>query len=213
MMNRDNFLEALNIIKERVLAENGEIFNFEIGEPVSRELIDEIERKYGVPFPADFVRFLTTIAGKVDISWGIYTDDWFKRGQQLPFNCPDNGRLYWDAEQYFRGEIEWYTQNPRNLPFLHQKLLLSQVGNGDLILFDLAPAESKKPIVYCSHDADYEGLPQVAACFENYVESLLKLGLVGDDFYNLEPFLNFETGSIDAEQPNAVAWRKLFGLM
>ena len=41
----------------------------------------------------------------------------------------------------------------------------------------------------------------------------MKLGLVGDDFYNLEPFLNFETGSIDAEQPNAVAWRKLFGLM
>ena len=82
-----------------------------------------------------------------------------------------------------------------------------------MILFDLAPAESKKPIVYCSHDADYEGLPQVATCFENYVESLLKLGLVGDDFYNLEPFLNFETGSIDAEQPNAVAWRKLFGLM
>ena len=114
-MNRDNFLEALNIIKERVLAANGEIFDFEIGEPVSRELIDEIEHKYGVPFPADFVRFLTTIAGKVDISWGIYTDDWFKRGQQLPFNCPDNGRLYWDAEQYFRGEIEWYTQNPRNL--------------------------------------------------------------------------------------------------
>ncbi|MCI9243074.1 MAG: SMI1/KNR4 family protein [Lawsonibacter sp.] len=212
MIDRANFLEMLNEIRRCVLAANGEIFEFEIGEPASMELVDEIERRYGVPFPADFVYFLTAVAGKVDISWGIYTDDWFKKGQQLPFNCPENGRLYWNAEQYLDSEIYWFTQNPRNLPFLEQKILLSQVGNGDLILFDTAPAGNQKPIVYYSHDADYEGLPQVAGCFENYVNSLLKLGLVGDDFYSLEPFLNMETGGIDPEQPNALAWRKLLGL-
>ena len=79
-------------------------------------------------------------------------------------------------------------------------------------MFDTAPAGNQKPIVYYSHDADYEGLPQVAGCFENYVNSLLKLGLVGDDFYSLEPFLNMETGGIDPEHPNALAWRKLLGL-
>lgn len=212
MIDRANFLEMLNEIRRCVLAANGEIFEFEIGEPASMELIDKIERRYGVPFPADFVYFLTAVAGKVDISWGIYTDDWFKKGQQLPFNCPDNGRLYWNAEQYLDSEIYWFTQNPRNLPFLEQKILLSQVGNGDLILFDTAPAGNQKPIVYYSHDADYEGLPQAAGCFENYVDSLLKLGLVGDDFYSLEPFLNMETGGIDPEHPNALAWRKLLGL-
>ena len=70
MIDRANFLEMLNEIRRCVLAANGEIFEFEIGEPASMELVDEIERRYGVPFPADFVHFLTAVAGKVDISWG-----------------------------------------------------------------------------------------------------------------------------------------------
>lgn len=212
-MDRADFLKKLAAIKERVTAANGEIFTFEIGQPASPRLIDEIEHKYGVLFPADFVRFLTTVAGKVDISWGIFTDEWAKLDRQFAFNIPDSGRLFWSAEQYLKDEIFWYTQNPRNLSFLEQKLLLNQVDNGDLILFDLAPSGDQKPIVYYSHDAEYEGLPQVASCFEDYIQNLLKLGLVGDDFYILEPFLNTAKGGIDAEQPNALAWRRVFGLL
>ena len=41
MIDRANFLEMLNEIRRCVLAANGEIFEFEIGEPASMELVDE----------------------------------------------------------------------------------------------------------------------------------------------------------------------------
>ena len=72
----------------------------------------------------------------------------------------------------------------KKIIFLSIFIFLLAIGGVAAFYFTKA---NQKPIVYYSHDADYEGLPQVAGCFENYVNSLLKLGLVGDDFYNLEP--------------------------
>lgn len=173
----------------------------------------QVEEKYKMSFPIDFTYFVTNIAGNVDISWSILSEDWYERCKELPFSRPDNGYLFWDINRYLDDDIYSYFENPRNLEVLQQKLYLCDVDNGDKIFFDLSCPKPQKPIVYYSHDSSYEGFPRLAQSFESYIDNLLKIGLVGNEFWTIEPFIDKEYGGINANCAAALQWRKLIGLV
>lgn len=212
-MTREKFINTLETIREKVLRAGGEVHSFEIGEPASKELLSQIEEKYAMQFPSDFAYFLTNIAGKVDVSWTISTEEWWKRCEKLEYSQPVCGCLHWDINGYLEDDIYFYFENPRNLDFLNDKLYLSGVDNGDILFFDFSAPKTQKPIVYFSHDASCEGLPQLAPSFEAYIDALLELGLVGDDFCEMEPYITEEKGGLDTACPAALEWRAFFGRM
>lgn len=212
-MDKNYFIDSLKKIRKQIIDANGTFGNFEIGEPASQELINQIENKYGIQLPSDFVRFVTTVSGKVNISWYNFTDEWWERSKHLVHSKPDSGRLYWDVNEFLCDRVYYYFENPRNFADLKQKLYLSEIPNGDIILFDLRHIGSYKPIVYLSHDESYDTLPQLAPSFENYVDNLLKIGLAGIDLYGLEPYLNDQKGGIDPDGEAALEWRKFMGLI
>lgn len=212
-MDREIFINALQTIREKVLLVGGEVHSFEISEPASKEVLSQIEEKYAMQFPPDFAYFLTNIAGKVDVSWTISTEEWWERCEKLELSQPVCGYLHWDINGYLDDDIYFYFENPRNFDFLNDKLYLSGVDNGDILFFNLSAPKTQKPIVYFSHDASCEGFPQLAPSFEAYVDALFKLGLVGDDFCEMEPYITEEKGGLDPECQAALEWREFFGLI
>ena len=222
-MDRTAFIARLDQIKAAVLTLDAKIYSWEIGEPASMETICAIEKKYQIKLPADYVDIATQIAGKVDIVWSIFENESFlKRHPQ--FQSISGGTLQWDIEHYLSEKVYqgylYYTSHWENMRGL---LDFAEVPNGDMILFNLANTGEKKPVVYLNHDGLYSYPVQLAECFGDYVESLLQIGLVGNEIWQLEKFIQPEpeekngkpciAGSIDPECNYALAWRKLMGLL
>ncbi len=219
-MNRTTFLSRLERVRARVTALGGEIRRWEIGEPVSMETVRKIEEKYQISLPTDFAEMVTEAAGRVDISWGLRGI-----GERYPeFRDIFSGELNWDIDRYLdEKEYRSYQdfQDSTDLPDFHGKLTLFWVPNGDVQLFDLAYPGEKKPVVYINHDGEY-GVPvRLAYSFEEYVDSLLKIGLVGSEIWQLQKFIQPELddyipsaqGALDPECPYALAWREVLGLL
>lgn len=222
-MDRTTFLARLDEIKEKVLGLGAKIYSWEIGEPVSIETVRKIEEMYQIQLPTDFVEMVTQAAGSVDIRWSSYGVE----GIPKQFDDISSGALYWDVRMYLEEEQLQYYQDfqssPEDLPDFQGKLQLADVPNGDMVLFDLACPGGKKPIVYINHDGLFCWPVQLAESFESYVESLLRIGLVGNEIWQLEKFLQPQPEEcadeppepcvIDPECPYAMEWRKMIGLM
>ncbi len=221
-MDRSTFLTRLEQIKAAVIKLDGKIYGWEIGEPASMETVRAVEEKYKLTLPADFVAAVSQIAGRVNITWSIYESKSF--WQQYPnLQSISSGALTWDIEQYLSEKAyhgyQYYTTHWENMRGL---LDFAEVPNGDMLLFNLAHPGSKKPVVYLNHDGLYTYPVQLAESFEAYLESLLQIGLVGGEIWQLEKFIQPEPeelggkpsapGVIDPECPFALAWRTAAGL-
>lgn len=222
-MDRATFIARLDQIKAVVSKLDAKIYSWEIGEPASVEIVCAIEKKYKIKLPTDFVEMITKVAGKVNIIWSVHENKSFRK-QHPQFRELSSGVLRWDIEHYlsekeYQGYL-YYTSHWENMRGL---LDFAEVPNGDMILFNLANAGEKKPVVYLNHDGLYSYPVQLAECFGDYVESLLQIGLVGNEIWQLEKFIQPEpeekdgkpcvAGAIDPECNYALAWRKLIGLL
>jgi len=220
-MDRITFTAQLEQIKKSVLTLGAKLYDWEIGEPVSMETIQEIEKKYQVKLPADFVDIVTQIAGMVNICWSFENyPSWEKHSQ---FQSISSGTLQWDIEHYLSEKAyqgyQYYTTHFEDMRGL---LDFAEVANGDMLFFNLAQSGEKKPVVYLNHDGLYSYPVQLAESFGEYVESLLKIGLVGSEIWQLEKFIQpepeerdgkpCEPGAIDPECEYALKWRKVLNL-
>lgn len=203
-------------VKETILNIGGEIFSFNIGEPVSQELISELESLYCLKFPVDFVNMCTSVAGKVDISWGLYNDKGRKLNARLSFLQKAfpifGGELRWNIEAYLSEYEQKIHRNPCNDPELVGKLHLFDVPNGAMVMFDILSPTSEKPVVYLGHDDGIEGPLQLAPSFKEYISNLLDIGLVGSEIEQMGYFINKTKGGIDLNLPATQEWRKIIGL-
>ena len=221
-MDRSGFIRRLEGIRDAVQRVGGRILCFEIGEPASMETVRRIEEMYQIQLPADFAEMATQVAGTVDVRWSIYDVE----GIPKQFSDISSGALYWDIQMYLDQEqLESYQDfqnSPEDLPDFQGKLQLLEVPNGDMVLFDLVRPGERKPIVYINHDGLFSWPVQLAESFGDYVESLLSIGLAGNEIWQLEKFLQPEPEEcadeppepcvIDPGCPYALAWRKMMGL-
>ncbi|MCI8422222.1 MAG: SMI1/KNR4 family protein [Lawsonibacter sp.] len=220
-MERDIFLSRLEKIREAVQAMGGEVYRWEVGPPAPMETVRRIEEEYQRKLPADFVAMATQVAGAVDLRWSIH-----KIEVKYPqFRDIFSGELEWNVDRYLEEkELAFYQfcQSTKERPQLRGKLQLHEVPNGDIHLFDLDAPREKKPIVYLNHDGEYYYPVQLAENFSDYVESLLQIGLVGSEIWQLKKFIQPEPveedemppgpSAIDPACPYALAWRKVMGL-
>lgn len=215
-MDRNTFIEKVLKVKESILNVGGEIYSFDIGEPVSQELIRELESLYCLKFPVDFVDMCTLVAGRVDISWSLYHDKGRALNRRLSFSQKAypifGGELRWNIEAYFSEYKQKIHGNPCNNPELVGKLHLFDVPNGAMVMFDISNPSVEKPVVYLGHDDCTEGPQQLAPSFKDYVFSLLDIGLVGSEMEQMGYFINQTRGGIDLDLPATQEWRKTIGL-
>ena len=221
-MDRPTFIAQLEQIKSSVLALGAKIYNWEIGEPASMETVCRIEEIYRIKLPSDFVKMVTEVAGRVNIAWSIYENKLF-REQYPQFQNIIGGALQWDIEHYLNEKeyqsYQYYTTHWKDMQGF---LDFAEVPNGDTLLFNLAYFGDKKPVVYLNHDGEYTYPVRLAESFQEYVERLLKIGLVGSEIWQLEKFIQpepeekdgkpCEAGAIDPECAHALKWRKVLNL-
>lgn len=92
----------------------------------------------------------------------------------------------------------------------HDKLAISEVGNGDFLAVDLDPAAAGA-IVYLSHD-DGEGHGhRLAADLTDLVDRWAPLAFAGQEDWQWLPF-TADGGPIDPTCEAAHQWRALLGL-
>ncbi len=222
-MDRTTLITRLERIKTAVSKLDAEIFSWEIGEPASMETVYAIEEKYRLKLPADFARMVTEVAGKVNIVWDLYKNQSFWK-QYPQFEGISSGELQWDIEHYLsEKEYQGYQYYTTHWEDMRGLLDFAEVSNGDKLLFNLACPGEKKPVVYLNHDGEYTYPVRLAESFEDYVESLLQIGLVGSEIWQLEKFIQpepeekdgkpCEPGAIDPACDYALAWRKAIGLL
>lgn len=221
-MDRATFITRLEHVKNAVQILEGKICCWEIGEPAPIKTVHEIEEKYQLKLPADFVEAVTQIAGKVEIAWSIWEVG--LRKSYPKFSDISSGTLQWDIQHYLEEKTYLgYLCYTTNWQDLHGLLDFADVPNGDMIFLNLAHPGKNKPVVYLNHDGEYTHPVQLAESFEDYVERLLKIGLVGSEIWQLEKFIQpmpeekngkpSVPGVIDPECAYALEWRKLMGLL
>ena len=221
-VDRQTFITRLEQIKNSVLALGAKICSWEIDEPSSMETVCKIEKIYRIKLPSDFVKMVTEVAGRVNIAWSIYENKSF-REQYPQFQNIISGALQWDIEHYLKGkEYQSYQYYTTHWEDMRGFLDFAEIPNGDMLLFNLVYPGDKKPVVYLNHDGEYAYPVRLAESFQEYVERLLKIGLVGSEIWQLEKFIRpeleekdgkpCEPGTIDPECAYALKWKEILDL-
>ena len=91
----------------------------------------------------------------------------------------------------------------------HNKFAFMRVANGDLIAVDANEGGSGS-VVYLSHDDAALHGATLAPSLDEFLHRWAAIGCQGPEHWCLEPYMG--SGGLDPNCPNAVQWRKWFGL-
>lgn len=215
-MNYELIKERIEIITARLQEIGGEVPEILIGEPASYEQIAQTEENLGVKLPDSFKTVLTEFSGHFSFRWFLPDD--FE--QPYEFREIFSGTPNWslnrlaEFEEDRKGWIAHVFPNPEDVydAVWHNKLAFCEVGNGDLLAFDLKDATTDAPIIYLSHD-DGEGHGyKIANNFIELVENWSRLGFVGCEDSQWIPFTSSSTSGIDSHGAAAERFRDWLGL-
>lgn len=93
----------------------------------------------------------------------------------------------------------------------YNKLAVISVSNGDMIAIDLESADGF--VTYLSHEGDERLHGKVLGVnFADFMERWSRLGCVGPEDWQLEPFIEDTSTGINLLGVNASKWREWFGL-
>lgn len=184
-------------------------------EPATEAEVRATERQLGLPLPGAFRASLLSISRHVEFRW--FAPDGTK--YPSPFRSNFSGDLHWSLEftrQFNEAKEGWVkevfpSKDDEYDAVWHDKLAFYEVGNGDLIAIDLAPA-SYEQIVYLSHD-DGEGHGYVLADdFADLLRRWVPLSCAGGEDWQWLPFTTARTSRLQPDDPNGRAWRACLGL-
>ncbi|WP_055665697.1 SMI1/KNR4 family protein [Desnuesiella massiliensis] len=154
--------------------------------PATKSEIEEKENSLGFSLPDSFKEVLLNFSKHVELNWSL----------------PKEANLPYEFKEIFSGEIGWSLEWIEDLnilaeeleyshgydePDLRNKLQFFQVGNGDILAFDV-PQNSSESIVYWSHEG--AGVFYIADNFISYIKKITDLYCVGSEIWQLEPFLD-----------------------
>ena len=193
----------------------GEAAELVIAPPASSEEVNEIERGIGHVLPSSFRQVLINLAASVQMQWLL----------------PENIQIPEPYRQFFAGECSWELSqmvqlavgyqlwldmpynvgDPNDDPLWHDKLAFIEVGNGDIIAFDLKFMPDP-PVVFLSHDDGEAHGVRLGDNFIDFMDRHTLLGCPGYEDVQMMPFLPDATSGLDAYGENARKWREWFGL-
>jgi SMI1 / KNR4 family (SUKH-1) len=182
--------------------------------PADPRQVAELESAVGTRLPGTFRDVLLKVSSCIEFRW--FAGD---RKFAPPFRQNFSGDLHWSFDLTARIETErksWCSDvfsNPKD-PYnavWHNKLAFYQVGNGDLIAFDLAE-DTYGQVVYLSHD-DGEGHGHVLARdFRDLLARWLPLGCTGGEDWQWLPFTAGPGSGLQPYAEHAMTWRRVLGI-
>jgi len=221
-MDRDNFLEKIAEIKGAIQNVGGVMRCEHISAPADIKEIEAIERVYQVSLPEDFVGYLTTVAAEINIQWSFDRDTKLAVIKSLPtfltrFNAIYSGSLVWSVK-YLLANVNYFKRfNPDGIVLranntvtndnaLNGTVAICEVPCGDEIRMNLAAPTSDKPIFYLNHSDTDNSLIQLAPSFNDYVQQLLGIALVGSEIEQQRSFITEGQKGLDCNCKNALLW-------
>jgi cell wall assembly regulator SMI1 len=183
--------------------------------PASFDDVHEIEQTLKYTLPEEFKKTLLSISSHCEFRW--FLPNSFELPSELrQIFC---GELHWGMDfivQFNKDKDDWVKDVFPNVTdeydkVWHNKFVFQEVGNGDFVSIDLAPASLGK-IVYLSHD-DGEGHGYTMAnSFSELLNNWIQLGCVGAEDWQWLPFCESKTSCIDPLCENAKLWYKALGI-
>jgi hypothetical protein len=176
--------------------------------------VAELEAAVGTRLPGAFRDVLLTVSARVEFAW-FAGDHKFSE----PFDQNFSGDLHWSVDltaQIDATRNSWCSAVFSNTEdsydaVWHNKLAFYEVGNGDLIAFDLAD-DRYGQVVYLSHD-DGQGHGYVLARdFHDLLARWLPLGCTGGEDWQWLPFTEGPKSGLEPCAEPAIAWRCALGI-
>lgn len=210
---KNNWNKSLKCVKKL----GGEVSDgVHIDVPATEEEIQNVEKKIGIRLPKSFRKILLEFSKSVNFYW----------------NLPDKLDLPNELNEIFAGELNWnlediyeieetrkswveecfLDQNDNYDKVWHNKLGFMNVGNGDVIAFDMKDYPQKAPVIYLSHDdGDYHGY-YLGDDFIDFISKWSSLGCPGPEGWQVSPFINDTEMGINLRCKNAIMWKMILGL-
>ena len=213
--NWNNFINELKKFQKGIENIGGHIRETKIEAPAKGEEILEVEKKLGYSLPKDFRDVLLNYSSHFEYFWSTYKDP---EEEQIEF--PEKfcaifaGNLHWGLDlllDFEKSRKDWVDvcfpdYNNEYDKVWHNKLAFYKVANGDYFAIELEK-ENYGKIVYLSHDGGDGHGHYLADNFKELLNNWSKVGCVGGDDWQWEPFYT-EGKGIDPECENAKLWRE-----
>lgn len=184
-----------------------------ISNPTSARKLATVQKKMGTELPKEFREVLLKYSSRVEFFW--YEDE--ESSTVLPENlsevCTGGSAPLWDINNLV--EFAQAALNHATSPWLafreglRDRLPFMNVGNGDVIAFDMRAGTSNCPIVYLSHENDANSHNrQLGDNFIDFITRWSYLGCPGPEFWLMQPFYAKRAKVLNEKGRAAERWRK-----
>jgi hypothetical protein len=193
-----------------------------LGPVVSVSEVDDFERRFSITLPPGLGVLLTQVAGSIEIT----SEYWHLpppmqpalRGVHLADFKLDLGILSESLSRWSRDSRWWeeaFAINPDSThpaPISQSEFLpFIDIGNGDHIgIVHAGPRRGH--VYYLDHEYGSMNWARLGRSFEEFVRVWFRLGCVGDDYDDFEPFYDADSDALSLEVPESQAWIRFFGL-
>ena len=211
---RDMFGELLNVYRKF----DAELEHTLENTTETEEELLEIEQELGVPIPPSLRETFLKFSSKFELF--VYLGDNFS--DQMPHNLREIGLAHFNisVDELLSAEADrkgwakacFNNQEDEYDKVWHNKLGFMNVGNGDVIAFDLCDEKEDKRVVYLSHEDSPEHGYILGESFCDFFTNYLKIGACGTECWSLAAFIENSTSGINPNCDNAKMYRKIIGL-
>lgn len=186
--------------------------SIEIKETVTEEQICELEEEINNKLPEDFRQVLKKYSSRIDFNW--YMDGEIE-GFEAIF-CGGSDGLLWGFDQLssmyknYLGWIETCFPNIENTydKVWHHKIPFLEVGNGDMLAFEIIDDKNEYPVVFLSHEgSDFNG-SRLGENFIEFITNWSNVGCIGTDDWTLEIFYDKDANKLMSDSLLINEWKK-----
>ncbi|SFF69791.1 SMI1/KNR4 family protein [Sunxiuqinia elliptica] len=199
----------LKIAKKR----NWDYTELTIKKPVSEKAFEILEKELNIEYPSDFKEVLTKYSSAVLMDWQIEGEE--PEGEFQEIFCGAGRGYLWDFDSLrddyknIQGWINECFSNPEDEydKVWYNKIPFLDVPNGDVIAFG-EKTDKGNQVVYLSHEGDDFHGQILGESFIDFIDKWTRLGCVGTEDWQFEPFYNYETKTLLSDKSILDKWVK-----
>ena len=211
-MDWQHFERSLHDSIEACAARGAKDTVLTIEAPAALHDIERVEGELGFQLPIAFRQTLLEFSRSVNMYW--YLAD----RPAPPFRDIFSGTCQWSLDGLLaseRGRQAWVDTNfpDQSNPYhrvWHGKLSFAEVATGDILAIDLTVDSG--PVVFVSHDGSAIHGWRLGDDFTDFLTRCSRLGFVGPEDWQFEPFLADPLSGLRVDSANAERWRGWFGV-
>lgn len=186
-------------------------------EPATEKEVQALEKKLGYQLPFSLRKALLEVSKEL-VFTAYLPDDYEFEDEELEEIF--SAEIHFSLEEILEAEVgrkEWIKtvfdneEDEYDMEWYH-KLGFMEVGNGDIIAFDLLDEKEDKRVVYLSHEDGPGHGCILGETFGDFMENFILIGGCGPEDSQLLIFVDDDKGGINPECNNAKIYRNLIHL-